>query len=121
MENYDYDYGFDYQEPPKKVGAWVFLILATIVALANVYFWLPFYRACQGLDHNVLQAIKDYTKVFALHIVFMAGFFVLSTVSNVKFSRAKRFYGRSAGGIIGRIIILLEYAIYVFSVVLLFF
>ena len=121
MENLYYDFDYGYEQPPRKAVAWVFLILATIVALVNVYFWLPFYRACQGLDHNVLQAIKSYTKVFALHVAFMGGYFILSTVANVKFSKAKKFYGRTAGGIIGRILILIEYVIYIFSVVLLFF
>ena len=98
--------------PPKRTGAWVALIFASIIALVDVYFWLPFFRACQANNHNVLAAIQTNMKTFALFAGVAAVFFVFSTIANVKFSRAKRFWGGSFGGFLGRFIIILEYAAY---------
>lgn len=105
---------------PSRGGAWALLIFASIIALADVYFWLPFYRACQAMDHNVLAAIKANVKTFALFAGVFAVFFLFSLLANIKFSRCKRFWGGGFGIFLGRLIILLEYAAYAFAVIALF-
>ena len=105
---------------PGRTGAWIALILGSIVALASVFFWLPFWRQCQALDHNVMAAIQANMEKFAIYVSMAAIFLVFSIIASVKFSRAGKFWGPSFSGFLGRFIILLEYAAYAFSVVALF-
>ena len=114
----DYD---SYKMPPTRTGAWVMLIFASIAALVDVYFWLPIYRACQAANHNVLSVVKSNTRATALFILVAFVFFFFSIIASIKFSKAGKFWGRSFGGFLGRLVILLEYAVYVFAILLLFF
>ena len=109
-----------YEIMPSKGGAWGLLIFASIIALVDVYFWLPFYRACTANGHNVLAAIQADIKTFALFAGFFVVYLILSIVANVKFSKCSKFYGVSFGSIFARIIILLEYAAYAFAIICLF-
>jgi len=105
---------------PSRAGAWGLLVFASIIAAVDVYFWLPFYRACQALNHNVLEAIKTNVQSFALFAGIAAVYFIFSIIANVKFSRCSRFFGPSFGGILGRLLILIEYAAYAFAIIALF-
>jgi len=105
---------------PSKGGAWALLILASIIALVDVYFWLPFYRACQANGHNVVAAIQANMTQFALFAGLFAVFFLFSVFANIKFSKCKRFWGPGFGIFLGRFTILLEYAAYAFAVIALF-
>ena len=105
---------------PSKAGAWALLILASIIALVDVYFWLPVYRACQAANHNVLEVIKSSTKAFALFAGLFAVFFIISVISNIKFNRCRRFWGPGFGIFLGRLTILLEYAAFAVSIIALF-
>ena len=122
MSRYDYydDYNSPYAKYPSKGGAWAWLIFASIIALVDVYFWLPVYRACQANGHDVLGAIKGDIKSFALFAGVFAVYFIFSVIANVKFSRCNKFWGVSFGRILGKIIIFLEYAVYAFSIVAFF-
>ena len=110
----------DYDRIPSKGGAWALLIFASIIALVDVYFWLPFYRICQSLNHNVLEAIKTNVQTFAIFAGIAAAFFLFSLLANIKFSRCRRFWGPGFGIFLGRLIILLEYAAYAFAIIAFF-
>ena len=112
-ENYDI-------KIPSKAGAWALLIFSSIIALVDVYFWLPFFRTCQAYDHNILLAIKDATKQFALFAGIAFVYFVFNTIANIKFSHCRKFWGPSFGNFVARVIIILEYAAYAFAIVALF-
>ena len=105
---------------PSKGGAWALLILASIVALVDVYFWLPFYRACQATNHNVLAAIQANVQQFALFAGLFAVFFLFTIFASVSFSRCRKFWGPGFGIFLGRFTILLEYAAYAFAIIALF-
>lgn len=115
MDDNKYNY-----KVPSKAGAWALLIIASIIALVSVYFWLPVYRACQAANHNVLEVIKSSTKAFALYAGLFAVFFIISVISNIKFNRCRRYWGPGFGIFLGRLIILLEYAAFAVSIVALF-
>ena len=118
---YDYNpYGAPYQKVPSKGAAWAWLIFATIIALVDVYFWLPFARACAANNHNVLATIQAYPLGFAAFAGIAAVFFIFSVIANVKFSRCSKFWGRSFGGFLGKFLIFLEYLAYVGAVLLFF-
>ena len=117
---YESYYDRYYDDIPGKGAPWVLLILTSIIALVSAFFWLPFYRACQAYNHDVMKALKDYTVVAVKFGAFALAFFVFSIITNVKFSRCAKFYGPSFGNIFGRIIVFLEYATYAFAIIALF-
>ena len=109
------------EEPPRRGTPWAFLIISSIIALVDVYFWLPFYRACQAYDHNIFKAMDEYTKAFAIFAGIALVFFVFSVITLISFAKIKKFWGRSFGNFLGKLILFLEYAAYVVAVLLFFF
>ena len=124
----DYEYYYYYEpvveeprEPgvPRKRGAWIILILATIFALLDALVYIKLYRVVGSLNGDIVTAIKEHVKLFAAFVGFALFYFVLSTISNVKFSVNKRTWGMTFGGVIGRGIIILEYVAYALAIIFL--
>ena len=110
---------YDYKLPSRG-AAWAVLIFAFIFATIDVYFWFLFYKACQATNHDVLVAIKNNSKTFALFAGFAVLYLIFSTIANVKLSRCKRFWGRGFGIFAGRFLILLSYFAYAAAIIFLF-
>ena len=108
------------QVPPSKLGAWVMLILATIVALFDALVYIKFRGQLLANNRDFMVTLRAATWDTVLFIGLFIVFFFFSLVSNVKFSRYRRFWGFNFGGFLGRLIILGEYAAYVLAIVFLF-
>ena len=114
-----------------KRTAAVFSIFAMIFALALLIPYIRIYRgthqAIVANPGNFLNIIKEFTAVSSLNLwvtiafgVFSLAWLFLSIIANIKISRTSRIFGSYFGGVLGRILLLLEYLGYVAIWVVLF-
>ena len=114
----------------KKTAA-VFGIFAMIFALALLIPYIRLYRGTHSAivanPGNFLNIIKEFTAGSSLNLwvtiafgVFSLAWLFLSIITNIKISRTSRIFGSYFGGVLGRIMLLLEYLGYAAIWVVLF-
>ena len=116
---YDYPDYPEYPEYPeeKTGGGWVFLILGTMFLLGSLYPYLKLDTALTEANRNYLAVLKGSYLVVALFAGLVLVWLIFTIVSNIRFSKRKRVWGRSFGIFLGRFFILAEYAAFVLLIV----
>ena len=91
-----------------KTRAAVHFILTAIVLCVAAFFYVKFYYAFRAGTGSIIDRLKaNLTQAllfFGVSIVWLINWFSV----NVKYSRIRRIYGAYFGGILGRILLLVE-------------
>ena len=104
----------------RRRSAAVFLIVATIVILIDMIFYIRFYQCLKDCNHDFLQTFRSAT-VYSIAFIFgTVVWLVLSIETLVKFRRLNIALGSNFGRVMGALIIVGEYIGYIAAIVLLF-
>ena len=103
-----------------KSRAAVHFILQAIILCVAAFFYVKFYYAFRAADGTLLEKVKaNLTTVLIFGGVSLVWLFNWFAV-NRKYSQIRRIYGGYFGGVLGRILLLLELAGYVLVIAFLF-
>ena len=103
-----------------KTRAAVHFILTALVLCAAAFCYLKFYYAFRATEGSLLHRVKE-NLVWALAFGGTSVVWFINWVSvNIKYSRIRRIYGAYFGGILGRLLLLVELAGYVLVIIFLF-
>ena len=91
-----------------RTRAAVHFIITAIVLCFAAFFYVKFYYAFRSGTGSIIDRVKANLTTaiifFALSAVWLINWFSV----NVKYSRIRRIYGAYFGGILGRILLLVE-------------
>ena len=92
-----------------RTRAAVHFIIQAIVLCVAAFFYVKFYYAFRAGSGSIIDRVKDNltTAILfgAVSIVWLVNWFAC----HIKYSRIRRIYGAYFGGILGRILLLLEF------------
>lgn len=102
-----------------RTRAAVHFILQAIVLCVAAFLYVKFYYAFRAGTGSIIDRVKD-NLVWAISFGAVSIVWLVNWVAvNVKYTRIRRIYGAYFGGILGRLLLLLELAGYALVIVFL--
>ena len=98
----------------------VCIILATIVVLIDLLFYMKFYHAMKDYGLNFIEAFKGSKTYFVAFFFTTIVWLVLSIMAIVKYGRLNRDYGVNAWRVLADIFIFAQYVCFAGLIVFLF-
>ena len=103
-----------------KSRAAVHFILQAIILCVAAFFYVKFYYAFRGADGSIIEKLKaSLTWTIAFGAVSVVWFINWIAVHK-KYTQIRRIYGGYFGGVLGRILLILEFLGYALVVAFLF-
>jgi len=104
----------------EKTVAAVQFILTTLVLCVAAFFYVKFYYPFRASEGTILQRLQQNLQPAIFFGAFSLVWFIMWISTNVKYGKVSRYYGSYFGGVLGRILLLLEVAGYALVIAFLF-